>query len=140
MKKIREFIRLVVLGLHHWYLIKVWGMRIAKSARIGYGAKLDKTYAKGISIGDETFVASNAIILTHDFCRGIHANTTIGKRCFIGVNSLIMPGVTIGDNVIIGGGTIITKNVPNNCIVVGNPGKIIRKGIQTGKYGRLINS
>lgn len=138
MKKIREFIRLIVLGIRHWYLTKVWGMHIDKSARIGFGAKLDKTFAKGVYIGEESFVASSATILTHDFCRGIHAKTTIGKRCFIGVNSLIMPGITIGDNVIIGGGTIVTKNVPNNCIVAGNPGRVIREGIQTGKYGRLI--
>lgn len=138
MKKIREFIRMIVLGIHHWYLTKVWGMHIDKSARISLGAKLDKTFAKGIYIGEESFVASNATILTHDFCRGVHAETTIGKRCFIGVNSLIMPGITIGDNAIIGGGTVVTKNVPCNCIVAGNPGKIIREGIQTGKFGRLI--
>ena len=49
-----------------------------------------------------------------------------------------MPGVTIGDEVIVGSGAVVTKDVPSNCIVAGNPAKIIKEGIHTTKYGKLI--
>lgn len=114
-------------------------MDIAKSARISFGAKLDKTNPLGVHIGDETYIASGAIIFTHDFARGMHADTYVGKRCFIGTNAIIMCGTTIGDNVIIGSGSVVTKNVPSNCIVAGNPARIVKENIQTKKFGQLDN-
>lgn len=112
-------------------------MNIHKSARISYGAKLDKTNPKGIHIGEESYVASGAIVFTHDFCRAIHKDTHIGKRCFIGANAIIMCGVTIGDEVIVGSNAIVTKDVPDNCIVAGNPAKIIKDGIHTKRFGQI---
>ena len=102
-------------------------------------SKLDKTNPKGIHIGEESFVASGAIILSHDFCKNIHADTYIGTRCFIGINAVIMCGVSIGDNCVIGAGAIVTKDAPSNCILAGNPARIIRKGINTTKFGQLVN-
>ncbi len=49
-----------------------------------------------------------------------------------------MCGVTIGDEVIVGSGAIVTKDVPSNCIVAGNPARIIRRNIHTDNYGMLI--
>lgn len=112
-------------------------MNIAKTARVSFGAKLDKTYPKGINIGEESYIASGAIIFTHDFSRGIHTNTYIGKRCFIGSNAIIMAGVTIGDEVVVGSGAIVTKDVPSNTIVVGSPARIIKENIHTVKFGQL---
>ena len=112
-------------------------MDIAKSARLSFGARLDKTNPKGTHIGEESFIAKGAVILTHDFCRSIHSDTYIGKRCFIGVNAIIMPGVKIGDEVIVGSGAVVTKDVPNNCIVAGNPARIIKEGIRTTKFGQI---
>ncbi len=51
-----------------------------------------------------------------------------------------MPGVTIGDEVIVGAGAVVTKDVPSHCIVAGNPAKIIKTGIKTGRYGHLIKT
>lgn len=48
-----------------------------------------------------------------------------------------MPGVTIGDEVVVGSGAVVTKDVPSNCIVAGNPAKVIRQGIHTRKYGMI---
>lgn len=50
----------------------------------------------------------------------------IGNDCWIGGNSIICPGVTIGDNVTVGAGSVVTKDVPSNVIVAGNPAKIVR--------------
>ncbi len=113
-------------------------MDISKSARISYGTKLDKTFPLGIHIGDESYFASGAIMFSHDFSRNIKTHTYVGRKCFIGANAIIMAGVKIGDEVIVGSGSIVTKNVPSNCIVAGNPAKIIREGISTKKFGQLL--
>lgn len=112
-------------------------MDVSKSARISYGAKLDKTFPKGIHIGEEAYVASGAIIFSHDFTRSVKKDTYIGKRCFIGANAIIMAGVKIGDEVIVGSGAIVTKDAPSNSIVAGNPARVIKTGIETVKFGQL---
>lgn len=56
-------------------------------------------------------------------------NVSIGKRSFIGANSVVKEGVIIGDDVIVGAGAVILKDIPDNVVVVGNPGKIIKANI-----------
>ena len=136
--KMREFIRLFFLSYRHFVFNKIYGMDISPSARISFRAHLDKTHPKGIHIGDESYIVSGAMILSHDFIKDIKTDTKIGKKCFIGANSIIMPGVTIGDSVVVGSGAVVTKNVPSGCIVAGNPAKIIRDNIRTTKFGKMI--
>ncbi len=138
MEKIRQMIRLIVIGIQYLFYTKLKGMDIARSARISVGTHLDKVNPKGIHIGDETYTTSGSIIFTHDFCRGIHKDTYIGKQCFIGANAIIMCGIKIGDNVVVGSGAVVTKDVPSNCIVAGNPARIIKEGVQTEKFGKLL--
>src|SRR5690554_8172735 len=102
MIKVREFIRLLVITVRYFLLTKLYRMNLSKTSRISFGAKLDKTNPRGVHIGDESYVASGAIVFSHDFARGIKVDTFIGKRCFIGANAIVMAGVTIGDEVIIG--------------------------------------
>ena len=52
---------------------------------------------------------------------------TVGHNVWIGGNVVILPGVSIGDNSIIGGGSVVTKDIPANVIAVGNPCKVIRE-------------
>ena len=52
---------------------------------------------------------------------------TIGEDCWIGGGAVICPGVTIGDRCIIGAGSVVTKDIPSDCVAVGNPAKVIRK-------------
>ena len=137
MRKIRNFVRLIVIAIRHWVLTAVYGMSISKSARVSFGTKLDKTNPRGVHIGDESYLASGAIVFAHDYSRGLHEDTFIGKRCFIGANAIIMCGVRIGDEVIVGSGAVVTKDVPSHTIVAGNPARIIREGIRTKKFGQL---
>lgn len=116
----------------------IFQMNIHKTVKISMKAMLDTTNPKGINIDENTMITANVSILTHDFVNQVHNSTFIGKNCFIGMNSVILSGIRIGDNVIIGAGSILTKDVPNNCIVAGNPAKIIKNDIMTKKYGVLI--
>jgi acetyltransferase-like isoleucine patch superfamily enzyme len=138
MTKIRNKFHILLTAMRRSVLRRIYHMNISPTARISFGAYLDKTNPKDIYIGDESFVAVGAMILTHDYCRNIHKKTYIGKQCFIGANSIILPGISIGDHVIVGAGSIVTKDVKSNCIVAGNPAKIIKENINTIKYGKLI--
>jgi acetyltransferase-like isoleucine patch superfamily enzyme len=140
MSKLRGLIRLFFLYIKYVVCTKVYGMDIDPTARVSWGTVLDKTYPKGIHIGTESYIASGTLVLSHDFCRNIHTDTIIGKRCFIGAHAILMPGITIGDGSIVGSGAVVTKDVPAGCIVAGNPARILREGIQTIKYGQLAEA
>ena len=137
--KLRQFLRWVILQPHFFILTKLYRMNISSNARVSFGARLDKTYPQGIHIDDESYVTSGAIIFAHDFSRGLHTNTFIGKKCFIGANAIIMPGLRIGDSVIVGSGAVVTKDIPDGCVVVGNPARIIRENITTTTYGKMVS-
>jgi acetyltransferase-like isoleucine patch superfamily enzyme len=105
---------------------------------------LDRLYPAGIHIGAYCLIASGCTILSHDHCKRVNnqpllLNTHIGKNCFIAVNSTILPGVTIGDEVIVGAGSVVTKDVPSRVIVAGNPARIIRQNIRMNRKAELIN-
>lgn len=138
MRSIKDLVRIVFVRLRWTYFVRLKKMDIAKSAFISLGAKLDKVYPQGIHIEEETYITSGTRILTHDFCLKQHGHTRIGKCCFIGADALLLCGVTIGDNVIVGAGAVVTKDVPSNSIVAGNPARIIRSGIITTRYGQLV--
>ena len=144
--RIRETLRDFVLGVRHFLFTKIYGMNIHKTARIAFRAYIDKSNPTQVYIGEETYIASGAIVLAHDYatamiCKqeGIDKNFVhIGKRCFIGANAIIMPGVKIGDEVVVGAGAVVAKDVPSHSIVVGESAKIKKTGIRTGRYGMIM--
>ncbi|HBA67257.1 MAG TPA: acetyltransferase [Methylococcaceae bacterium] len=138
MRLLRESIRNAFIPLRIWFLRKFWGFNIAKSARISFGAYLDKTNPKVVFIGEYTLIARGTVILSHVYSRKLRVKTVIGRNCLIGVSAIILPGVNIGDHCIIGAGAVVTKDLPNNSLAAGNPAKII-KNINTSEYGAIIN-
>lgn len=89
-----------------------------------------------IEIGDNVRIAYGTSFYTHGGMYGIRkyyndpefeqfGKIKIGNFSSIGANCMIMPGVTIGENCIVGGGSIVTKSVPDGCMVAGNPAKFI---------------
>ncbi len=137
--KLRNVVRIFILYLRRIVLVYLYGMDISSTSRVSWRVYLDKTYPKGIHIGEESYIASGSMVLTHDFSRGIHTDTYIGKRCFIGANVIILPGVTIGDSVVVGCGAVVTKDVPSGSMVVGNPARVVDADIKTGRYGKILN-
>ncbi|WP_338244061.1 Pnap_2097 family protein [Aurantiacibacter hainanensis] len=114
------------------------GITIGKDCLISRTAKLDLTNPKGIRIGDHTAIAFHSTVLSHDFINERHVDTVIGSNCFIGGRSIIMPGVTIGDNVVVGAGSVVYSDVEPNTIVAGNPARVVERGIRVGRHGMRI--
>ena len=86
-----------------------------------------------IVIGRGTYIAPNVGIITANhsvFQLDLHnqpKQVTIGEKCWIGMNSIVLPGVTLGDRTIVGAGSIVTKSFPDGyCVIAGNPAKIIK--------------
>ncbi len=124
-------------GAQRWFYCSVWGMKLGEGARISLKARLDYTNPGGVHIGAYTIVTPGVQIFTHDFIRARHVDTFIGDCCFIGAGSIILPGVRIGDHCIIGAGSVVTADVPDNSLVAGNPARVLRSGIETGRYGMI---
>lgn len=89
-----------------------------------------------VYIGDYCMIGPNTLITTvnHPLSPakrrrkiGIAKPVTIGNDVWIGGNCTILPGVTIGNNVVIAAGAVITKDVPDNCVVAGVPAKVIKE-------------
>jgi len=133
-------LRAVLVALRLAILRHVWGMDIHPTAQLSLKARLDRTFPKGVHIGARSYVAFDACILTHDRTRGLYTHTHIGRDCFIGARSIVLPGLRIGDGVIVGAGAVVTKDVPDRCAVAGNPAKVIRTGLNTDPYGRLADA
>lgn len=88
-----------------------------------------------IYVGDCTMFGPNVTLATagHPILPDLrqhgyqyNAPIHIGKNCWLGAGVIVMPGVTIGDNTIIGAGSIVTKDIPSNVVAVGNPCKVMR--------------
>lgn len=88
-----------------------------------------------IYVGDCTMFGPNVVLATagHPLLpelreKGYQYNAPIhiGKNCWFGAGVIVVPGITIGDNAVIGAGSIVTKDIPSNCVAVGNPCRVLR--------------
>lgn len=107
------------------------GLKVGKNFNRQGGVIIDPPHCWLITIGDNVTIASRVYILAHDASTKFYLNhtrigrVTIGNNVFIGANSTILPNVKIGDNVIIGAGSVVSRSIPDNCVAVGNPAKIV---------------
>lgn len=124
-----------VLRLYYRYVYK---MDLGVGVIISPHARLDKGVGYRIHIGDDTQILAYSTVLGHDFCRKLSVDTYIGDNCIVGINSIILPGLIVGNQVVIGNGAVVTKNIPSHCMVVGNPARIIRTDVKVSK-GTIID-
>jgi maltose O-acetyltransferase len=109
------------------------GLKVGKNVFISKDVRIDDDFPWLISIGDDCTLTAGVILLAHDASTKNHlgyskiGKVTIGNKTFIGFRSIVLPNVTIGDNVIIASGSIVTNDIPSDSIVAGNPARIIGK-------------
>ena len=114
-----------------------WGgkhVHFGKNVYANFGLTLvDDTH---IYVGDYTMFAPNVVVATaghpilpelREKAYQYNFSVHIGRNCWIGAGALIMPGVTIGDNTVIGAGSVVTRDIPSNCVAYGNPCRVIRE-------------
>ena len=129
-------------------LIRKMGCHVGKNTFFGDYVRIDTSYADLIYIGDFTHITSGCRILCHqrdltNYCKGDNAadlgykigEVHIGKGVMVGMETLIMPGVTIGDGAIIGAGSIVDKDIPSWTIATGRPARVV-KSIQEREIGK----
>ena len=137
LKRIRGLMRDLFQSSHNAYLRLLWGYQLHPTTLVSLGAYLDKTAPELISIGAYTIITRGAVVLSHDFSRALARRVTIGANTMIGVNAIVLPGITIGDSVVVGAGSVVNKDIPSNSIAVGNPARVVGH-IATERYGRII--
>ena len=114
-----------------------WGgknVHLGKNVYFNFNATMvDDTH---IYIGDCTMLGPNVVIATagHPILPELREKALqynlpvhIGKNCWLGAGVIVLPGVTIGDNTVIGAGSVVTKDIPANVVAVGNPCKVLRE-------------
>lgn len=142
--KVRLFFASIIRFLRRKKFI-LRGYNFSDGVIIESGVILDKIHPQGITIGENSLIARGAVILSHDHVYRSENNgpklynTVIGRNVFIGINTIILPGVEIGDNVVIGSGSVVTKDIKGNSIAVGNPARIIKDNISIGSQGIINN-
>lgn len=141
--RIRKFFAGIIQSMRV-RLARLRGYDIHPSVILERKIHLDRLYPAGIHIDEHTLIASGVTILSHDHCKRVEghpylADTSIGKRCFIAVNATILPGIRIGDEVIVGAAAVVTRDVPSNVVVAGNPARVVRENIRMNDEAELIN-
>lgn len=107
------------------------GMKVGNNFNRQQGCYLDPTHCWLISIGNNVTFSIRVTVLAHDAsCKNLIGYTKIGKvsignNVFIGANSTILPGISVGSNCIVGANSIVTRDIPDNTVVAGNPARMI---------------
>jgi maltose O-acetyltransferase len=125
-----------VIFHHDVYILSGRNISLGNGVFVNRGATLDDRGP--ITVGDHTMIAAGAILTTHghildDFSKPLpfggrtKAPITIGSNTVIGFNSIVMPGVTIGDRVIVASNSVVTKDIPDRWVVGGLPTQKIKE-------------
>lgn len=114
-----------------------WGgknVHLGKNVYFNFNVTLvDDTH---IYVGDYTMLGPNVVVATaghpilpelREKALQFNLPVKIGRNCWLGAGVIVLPGVTIGDNTVIGAGSVVTKDIPANVVAVGNPCKVLRE-------------
>lgn len=136
-----------------FHFVNLYGCSIGDGSKIGPFVEIQKgvTVGRNVKVSSHTFICEgvtieDGVFIGHHVCfindlypRSVNeddsmqtendwavVNTVIKRRASIGSNATILAGITVGENAIIGAGSVVTKNVPANAVVAGNPARILR--------------
>lgn len=122
------------------FLHRLRGVTIGNNVLIGLDVMIDDDGPSRVVIEDNVFLTAGCMLLTHQrdlsrYTKGCWVgdmpfkigNIRICEGAHVGIGSIIMPGVTIGKGAIIGAGSIVTKDVPDYCVAVGVPARVVKE-------------
>lgn len=107
------------------------GVKVGKDTIILYPSYIEGRLPYLVEIGDNVVISLNVTILTHDATTAFAGDmikvgrVTIGNHCFIGTNSTILCNVEIGENSIVGAGSLINRDIQPNSVFAGNPARFV---------------
>jgi maltose O-acetyltransferase len=107
------------------------GLRLGSNVFVAGGTHLDPDFCWLIDIGDDTVISLGVMVLAHDASTRRHTGYTrvarvrIGARVFVGAHAIVLPGVTIGDDAIVGAGSVVRHDVEPGTVVAGNPARVL---------------
>jgi len=140
--------------IFHPDLVNLYGCKIGKNCKIGAFVEIRRDVKignnvkiqafafipEGVTIEDGVLIGPHACFINDKYPRAVNPNgilrqpedwkvrkTLVKKGASIGANATILCGVTIGKNAMVGAGAVVTGDIPDNVVVVGNPARIIRK-------------
>lgn len=109
---------------YHWLVQNLEGLELGYKTDIGAFTYINARF--GVIFEDEVQVGSHCSIYSVSTIDNIQGKVIFKKKCKIGSHSTVMPGVTIGENSIIGAHSFVISDIPDNCVAVGVPAKIIK--------------
>lgn len=139
--KLKNYLGKIVRKANVWRY-RMLGVKIGEDVFISHRAKIDTAYPGCIEIGDKCYITFGATILSHDHSvyrhipfseddgRGL---VVLEENVFVGAYAIILRNVRIGANTIISAGSVVTKDVPSNVIVAGNPARVIKSFYAMGQ-------
>jgi len=122
----------VINVLHRWR-----GVRMGRDCYIDPNAILETAYPENISLGDDVRVTAGAIVMTHikaphylrdkGFVPAVLQPVRLDDHSFIGVNAVVLPGVSVGKAAVVASGAVVSADVPPFTMVAGNPAKVVKR-------------
>lgn len=145
LEKINKFLFKVLSNNYRIHILRKRGVKIGDRCII---SNVDwSTEPFLIEIGDHVVIAGGTTFLTHDGAVWVFRDEDpnidlfgkikIGNNCVLSLNTLILPNTTIGDNCIIGAGAVVRGVIPDNSVVIGNPGKVV---MSTSIYRAMVKN
>jgi acetyltransferase-like isoleucine patch superfamily enzyme len=109
----------------HWRVLHVDRFKLGRNVQIGSFTMIDAQ--EGVEIQDDVMVGFSCVILSYSSIDGKSGKVILKRGCKVGANSVIMPGVEIGEDAIVGANSFIDKNIPPDELWVGSPARFIKK-------------
>ncbi len=115
-------------------IYRMLGMRVGKHTAIGFMVMMDIFFPQDVTIGDDTIIGYNSVILCHEFMRHEwrRGPVVIGRDVTIGANTTILPGVVIGDGATVSAMSLVNRDVPPGAFVGGVPIRILHPSQEQG--------